>query len=103
MGWAIRNGASLGLGFTSRLGFWIWYLIPASSFLLGEPLLGAALYGLYGAVRSIAVWLFLKPPSFWTPGDDLDAWIQMQYPIMRRITAESLIAIGVFVVLVIGF
>src|SRR5690348_12029624 len=26
--WSLANGALLGLGFVSRLGFWTWYLVP---------------------------------------------------------------------------
>jgi hypothetical protein len=49
--WAARNGALLGLGFTSRLGFWTWYLIPLGITLTGEWRLGAVAWGGYGITR----------------------------------------------------
>lgn len=37
LSWAIRNGLALGLGATSRIGFWLWYVVPTSSLLSGDP------------------------------------------------------------------
>lgn len=51
--WALKNGFSLGLGFGSRLGFWLWYVIPLLAVTLGDPWLSAALYGTYGATRGL--------------------------------------------------
>lgn len=53
---AIKNGLALGNGATTRIGFWSWYLIPVSALLLGDPLLGAIVYGTYGAVRALSAW-----------------------------------------------
>lgn len=52
--WAIRNGATLGIGVMSRLGFWLWYVIPVGSLLSGSPMVGAIGYGLYGFTRTIS-------------------------------------------------
>ena len=52
--WAVLNGAQLGLGFTSRIGFWTWYLIPVGAFLLADPVTGAVAWGLYGLLRLAA-------------------------------------------------
>jgi hypothetical protein len=52
--WALVNGGTLGFGATSRLGFWLWYAVPAGSLLSADPALGAAIYGTYGFVRGIA-------------------------------------------------
>ncbi len=57
--WACRNGATLGLGATTRLGFWLWYVIPLGALLAGRPALGIAIYGGYGLVRGGAVWALL--------------------------------------------
>jgi hypothetical protein len=51
--WAMRNGASLGFGARSRLGFSLWYVIPVGALLSGRPLVGALGYGLYGLTRTI--------------------------------------------------
>ena len=49
--WALANGFLLGLGFTSRIGYWIWYLIPLGCFVLGSPAHGAVIWGTYGCTR----------------------------------------------------
>lgn len=100
--WAIRNGASLGLGFTSRLGFWFWYVVPLTALLIGQPLWGVVLYGLYGAVRGWAVWLFLRPP-FGMSADELDDWVTGHFPTAYLVGAGQLLAVGIVVLLVVGF
>jgi hypothetical protein len=50
--WPLLNGAALGFGATSRLGFWLWYFIPIGAFLMGEPLVGAAIWAAYGFTRT---------------------------------------------------
>jgi hypothetical protein len=57
--WAIYNGAELGAGIRTRIGFWAWYLVPLGALLLGRPLLGALVYASYGAARGLAPWLLL--------------------------------------------
>jgi hypothetical protein len=50
--WAVLNGATLGLGVTTRIGYWLWYAVPVICLLAGQPLPGALVYGLYGLVRT---------------------------------------------------
>jgi hypothetical protein len=52
--WAAVNGAQLGLGFTSRIGFWSWYLLPVGIMVAGNWRVGALAWGLYGAGRTVA-------------------------------------------------
>lgn len=54
--WAIRNGAALGVGATSRIGFYLWYAVPAGATLLADPVFGALLYGSYGFTRGVGAW-----------------------------------------------
>jgi hypothetical protein len=49
--WSMVNSAQLGLGFTSRIGFWSWYLIPIGVALVGDWRAGALIWGGYGATR----------------------------------------------------
>lgn len=58
--WPALNGVALGVGATTRLGFWLWYSIPAGCVLLASPAAGAAIWGTYGCVRTGsagAIWL----------------------------------------------
>jgi hypothetical protein len=57
--WATKNGIALGCGATSRIGFWLWYAIPAGAFLEGKAILGGLVYGSYGLSRGLGVWGFL--------------------------------------------
>lgn len=52
--WAVMNGAALGIGAWSRIGFWLWYVVPLGSLLIADPRVGAAIYGSYGFGRSAA-------------------------------------------------
>jgi hypothetical protein len=45
------NGALLGLAVTSRIGFWLWYVVPLAAFLSAAPVAGAIVWGLYGLAR----------------------------------------------------
>lgn len=49
--WATANGFLLGLGFTSRIGYWIFYLVPVGCLVTGSPIFAAAIWGMYGLTR----------------------------------------------------
>lgn len=53
--WAAANGFLLGLGFTSRVGFWGWFLLPIICFSVGDSSKSAAVYGMYGFGRLAAI------------------------------------------------
>jgi hypothetical protein len=55
VGWALCNGAAIGFGGGTRLGFWLWFAIPVGAFVAGSPLLGALGYGLYSFTRTAGV------------------------------------------------
>lgn len=57
--WGLLNGFSLGLGFTTRIGVWLWYALPVGVLVLGRPALGALMYGLYGLTRGAGVAVLL--------------------------------------------
>lgn len=66
--WATLNGALLGVGFTSRIGFVIWYVVPIAAFASREPLAGSLIFGSYGMARlstvgAVALWVRAKPQS----------------------------------------
>lgn len=49
--WAMGNGALLGLAVTSRIGFWLWYVVPIGCLVSGSPVTGALVWGLYAVAR----------------------------------------------------
>jgi len=98
--WAIQNGLALGCGATSRIGFWLWYSVPLGAFLLASPLAGAAIYGLYGATRGMAVWaivLGLAPKHA-----NWDAWLLRHKETAGVLAAGQLLLLGLAVVIAIG-
>lgn len=100
--WAAVNGAMLGLGFTSRIGFWLWYVVPTGSLLLGDPWLGAAIYGLYGFVRSGAVWLLVLGKLNRVGRGEPSDWLVMQYWRARTVAAAQLVVLAAATVVIVG-
>jgi hypothetical protein len=99
--WAIRNGAALGLGFATRIGFWLWYVVPAASLLSGSLRDGAIVYGLYAAIRGfsvVALVEYLRVRQTPLIGDGLLVRVSG----MRSIAAVWLLVVGLTVTVVIG-
>lgn len=99
----MRNGAALGIGATSRVGFWLWYLIPVGALLVGSPIFGGLVYGAYGFVRGWTVWLLLLGLLDRMWGDDPAAWLTARYWAARRLAARYLLLLGMAVAVAVGF
>lgn len=98
--WATWNGLALGFGATSRIGFWLWYAIPLGSFLAGDALLGAAVYGTYGLVRALgAVFILLGMLRLKT---DLSDTLIEHYTTARVLASSQLVLLGVATAIVVG-
>jgi hypothetical protein len=52
--WAAKNGLALGIGFTSRLGYELWYLVPATALLMRNVLGGALIFATYSFMRAVS-------------------------------------------------
>jgi len=98
--WATRNGLTLGFGATSRIGFWLWYVIPLGAFLIGDPVASAVIYGTYGLVRSLGAVVILFG-MMWLETDVSDRLIE-GYDIARVLTAGQLVFLGVATAIVVG-
>jgi F0F1-type ATP synthase assembly protein I len=48
---AVLNGAAIGSGFATRIGFWLWYLVPCAALLTGSVWRGVAVYSAYATAR----------------------------------------------------
>lgn len=101
--WAARNGAALGLGFTSRIGFWLWYAVPTGALLFADPRVGGVIYGLYGATRAWSVWLLLLGKLNRISDGNPSVWLLMRYPQARIWTARLLAVLGTTVAIVVGW
>lgn len=100
--WAARNGWALGIGAMSRIGFWLWYVVPISALLSGHPLLGATLYGTYGFVRAGSAWLRFFGPLRRMSTDTVDLWLLHHYQAARKLAAGLLLLVGVTTAIVVG-
>lgn len=97
--WAIRNGMSLGIGAGSRLGFWLWYVIPLGSFLSGDLVVGAVGFGLYGLTRTVgARGIAFLDMHFGVSTERLLRFSTQA----RRLTAMQLILMGASTLVVVG-
>lgn len=97
--WAVRNGAALGFGARTRLGFWLWYVIPIAAFLSGEPIVGAVGYGAYGLVRTLSVGGLLKLER---AGRFTDIEVLRSSGSARMITNVQLVAVGLLALILVG-
>ena len=100
--WAVRNGLALGFGATSRIGFWLWYVVPIGALLLARPALGAVIYGTYGVFRGMAVWIIILGLDRWSGGDDTALWLIGRAQTARAIAAGYLVLIGMAIAIAVG-
>lgn len=101
--WAMRNGVALGIGATSRVGFWLWYLVPVGALLEGNPVPGGLIFGVYGFVRGWSVWLLALGLLDRVAGGDPALWLLTRYGTARFLTSSHLLLVGVAVVVAVGF
>jgi len=101
--WAFRNGAALGIGATTRIGFWLWYVVPVAALLVGRPALGAVVYGVYGLVRGGAVWPLILSLSRQPGATPLADRLLLYAPVARAIAAGQLLVVGLAVAVALGF
>lgn len=104
--WGLPTGAVLGIGATTRIGFWSWYLVPAAAFLLGNPAVGAMVFGAYGGTRAVGgAALFLASLIEYRRGRDFNEealWLIHRQPMARIIGAGHLVLLGSAALLAVG-
>ena len=92
--WALLNGLSLGVGVTSRIGFWLWFIIPLGAFLFADPVLGTAIYGTYSLVRGASVWVLIFGVVSGLLGEDWGEKFVLRIPTAQMVAAGQLIFVG---------
>jgi hypothetical protein len=98
--WATRNGLTLGVGATSRIGFWLWYVIPLGAFLIGNPLASGIIYGTYGLVRALGAVVILL--GMMRLDTDISDRLIEGYGAAQILTAGQLVFLGVATAIVVG-
>lgn len=99
--WALRNGAALGFGAGTRLGFSLWYVVPLGSLLFGDVALGAAIYGAYGATRAVLAWAMLRAGTG-RNFEDVSDWLFLHAATARMVAAAQLLALGAATIVAVG-
>jgi hypothetical protein len=83
--WALANGFLLGTGVTSRIGYWIFYLLPVGCFVAGSTLWGAVVWATYGFTRLGSVvllaWSMRRRPTGML---ELSTTLLARRPALRR-------------------
>lgn len=102
-GWAVANGALLGLGFTSRIGFWLWWVLPLASVVLGSPRESSLVWGAYALCRTgvsfgLAM-IMRREPSKTT---NLTLRLLGSRPRARRLTNALLVPLLVLLIIRLG-
>ena len=95
-------GLALGFGGTSRLGFPLWYVVPAAAVLSGSAAAGAAVFAGYALARTggtVAVILL-----FADRGRDAGYGVRLMraHPAARRLGGALLFLIGTAAALTLG-
>lgn len=94
--WAVRNGITLGVGATSRIGFWLWYVVPLGALLSRNWLIGGAIYGLYGLLRASGTWALILSPQVRRVGlDRVAVALVDRIPLARSATRTDLLLLGI--------
>lgn len=94
--WGIMNGAALGWGARSRIGFWLWYVVPCSAVFSGRPLAGASIYAAYALARAgagVALTWYAMNGGRWDKG----LWLIMRTRAAKNASAGYLVLFCSFV------
>ena len=75
-------------------------MIPLGAFLVGDPVVGAAIYGTYGLVRALGATVTVLG-MIWLKTDISD-WLLEEYGAARVLAAGQLVVLGVATAIVVG-
>jgi hypothetical protein len=100
--WALLNGAALGFGAISRLGFWLWYSLPLGSLLIGDPIVGGAMYGAYALLRSASALGWLIGIRIAHDTEVVSDWLLERASLARAAAAAQLVVIGLVLGVAVG-
>jgi hypothetical protein len=101
--WALLNGLLLGLGFTTRIGYWTWYVIPVAGLISGSPLVAAVICASYslcrmGFITALALRMHQEPTGM----GELSLRVLALRPTARRISRPVTAVLAIALTLWIG-
>jgi hypothetical protein len=103
---AAMNGTALGVGFTSRIDFWLFWAIPAGAVLSGSVVGGLIIFGTYGLARGVAPWILIAAAKLLERRsrrfEQAAEWLLSRRTLSRSLAGGYLIGLGAFVVTAIG-
>ena len=103
--WAVKTGATLGVGGTTRIGFWLWFAVPLGAFLVGDVAAAVSIYGTYAAARGlgpIGVILAGNIVNARRPSADAGWWLSRQGETARVVASAQLVLVGVAIAGIVG-
>lgn len=96
--WAFSNGLVLGSGLATRVGFWLWYVLPTAALLSGNPLLAGLIFGSYGFTRGAAPLLLISTARLSARSlEQLSDLLTLRYGWARGRTSSLLLSMGMAV------
>ena len=99
--WSLRNGGALGTGAMTRIGFPLWFVVPTVCFVLGDPLVGAVVFGSYGFARGLGAVLIIvaaRRRSFASVAE----YSLSRFPAARRALGGTLAVISLAMLALVG-
>jgi hypothetical protein len=100
--WPLLNGAALGFGATSRIGFVLWYAIPIAAVCAGTPAGGALIYGSYGFVRAASVGLLILAGRRRSDGVGVHEWLIPWRPRAERLVGAYTLGLSALTITAFG-
>lgn len=90
------NGVAMGIGFATRIGYWLWYVLPIVAVLSGSWRTGALLFFAYASVRAgIGVFFAVTGETRRESAHRLQDYLARLNPLMRTICAGTLAVVSV--------
>jgi hypothetical protein len=92
------NGIAIGVGFSTRIGYWLWYVLPAVAVFYGSWKVGVLLFVVYASVRAgIAVFLSGVGEKRNESAHRLQDHLASLTPRMRTACAGALVVVSIAV------
>lgn len=100
---ADRERGRPGLGAFTRLGFTLWYAIPAGALIVGDPVFGAVLYAANGVIRTGSaslLWLLGRRRGTIDP---MLRWLERQHVRSQQVAGVHLAVLSAASLIIVGF